>query len=143
MNRNLLAAVAAMVLVIAVVMLGFHALGGPQTQRLIQSDLRTVRAIADLARQIHSKWAASKEMLPADLQDFPKPQRQNPVTHEDFSYRRKSDSQYELCSAFATDSHTLQAPDTNAASTFWSHPKGSYCFQFDVTQEIPPAPYYY
>jgi hypothetical protein len=143
MNRDLLAAIAATVLVIAVVVLGFHTLGGPQTQRLIQSDLRTVRAIADLAQQIHSKWVASNKMLPADLESFPKSQRQNPVTHEDFSYKRKSDSQYELCSPFVADSRTLRAPDPNAASTFWSHPNGNHCFQFDVTQQIPPAPYYY
>jgi hypothetical protein len=141
MNRNLLAAAAATALVVVVVILGFHTLGGPQAQRLIQSDLRTVRAIADLAQQIHSQWAAADKTLPANLDGFSKSQTQNPLNHEEFSYRRKSDSQYELCSTFAADSRI--EPDAYIANSFWLHPQGSYCFQFDATQQIPPAPYYY
>lgn len=143
MNRNLWAAGAATVVVIAVVILGFHALGGPRTQRLVQSDLRTVRTLAELAQQINSKWAASNRTLPANLERFPKSLTQDPVNHEEISYRPKSNDQYELCATFGSDSRGLQTPDVNGASNFWSHPKGEYCFQFDATQQVPQAPYYY
>jgi len=140
MNRNVWAAGAATVVVISVVILGFHALGGPRTQRLLQSDSRIVRKIYGLAQQIKAKSDRSKG-LPSDLEGFPKSATEDPVTHQQISYRRKSDSQYELCAVFSADSRSMQAPDANDSNNFWSHPKGEYCFQFDTTQQIPILPY--
>jgi hypothetical protein len=142
MNRNLVAGIAATIVVVAVVILGFQALGGPGTQRLVESDLRVVRALYNLATRINFKWVASNRVLPADLASFPRMEKQNPVSRTDISYRRKSDGQYELCASFAADSRSLQAPDSNDPSNFWSHLKGDYCFQFDASQQVPRAPYY-
>jgi len=142
-NRNALAAVFATVLVIVVLILGFHALGGPRTQRLVQSDLRVVREISGLAQQINVKWNHSGEVLPADLSSLPQSATQDPVTHQTISYRRKSDQEYELCAVFSAKSQGNPALNPNESSNFWSHPKGEHCFEFDTTQQIPFAPYMY
>lgn len=140
MNRNSWAAVAATIAVIGVVVLGFRVLGGPGTQRLVQSDLRSLRTLSELAREINVKWTSSNKVLPADLNSFPKATKLDPLTGKPFAYRRKSDSEYELCSSFATDSRDVQAQNTD---NYWTHPKGYYCFEFDASQQVPFVPYYY
>jgi len=143
MNRNVWAASSATVLVIIVVILGFRASGGRGAQRLIRSDLRTVQTLANLAEKISDHWAASNKILPADLQGFSDTLTEDPTTHKKFSYRRKSDSQYELCATFVADSPKVQPSNSDDAGTFWSHSKGDRCFQFDAAQLPPPVPSFY
>lgn len=140
MSRNSLAAIAATVVVVIVVALGFYVLGGPGTQRLVQSDLRIVRSLADLARQINFKWNNSGKVLPRTLDNVTDSAKQNPITHELFLYHPKSNSEYELCATFATDNRNAQMQNTNNQ---WAHPKGPYCFELDASQPVPPAPYLY
>ena len=140
MNRNGWAAIAATVVVVAVVILGFRVLGGPSTQRLVQADLRTVRAIAQLAGQIESLWSSTNKTLPANLDKFPAPEKQNPITKKLFDYHPKSNSEYELCTTFLSNSRDLQPQNTPDP---WAHPAGYYCFHLDVTQQVPQVPYYY
>jgi hypothetical protein len=140
MNRNTWAAAVATIAVVAVIILGLRVLGGPGSQRLIQSDLRTLQTLGELAQKIKFKWDGSGKLLPASLEEFPNSAKQNPVTNKFFTYRRKSNSEYELCTTFATDSRNLQAQNTN---DLWAHPKGDYCFQLDASQQVPQVPYYY
>jgi hypothetical protein len=139
-NRNVWAAIGATTAVVVVVILGFRVLGGPRSQRLVQSDLRTVRALASLAQQINQRWGSSGKTLPTNLEKFPKSVKQDPVTAKPFSYRPKSNTEYELCATFAADNRELQTanPDEH-----WAHPKGDYCFEFDTTQQVPFVPYVY
>ncbi len=140
MNRNVWATIAATTAVVVVVILGFRALGGPRSQRLVQADLRRVRALSELAQQINQRWESSGKTLPANLEKFPNSIKQDPVTAKPFSYRPKSNSDYELCATFAADNRDLQTinPDEH-----WTHPRGDYCFEFDTTQQVPFVPYYY
>jgi hypothetical protein len=140
MSRNAWAAIAATVGVVAVVILGFRVLGSPGTQRMVQSDLRTVRTLAELAQQINARWASSEKALPKDLEKFATSVKQNQVDGKSFGYRVKSGSEYELCATFATDTRDTSATNTDDR---WIHPKGNYCFQFDASQPVPSAPYYY
>ena len=140
MNRDTWAAIVATIAVIAVVAVGWHFLGGPGTQRQVQSDLRVVHTIGELATRINLEWMSSSKQLPVDLVKLPDAVKQNPITHTDFTYHRKSDSTYELCATFATDSRNLP---TQNGSDFWAHPKGDYCFQLDASQQPPPIPYFY
>jgi hypothetical protein len=140
MTRNTWAAIAATVVVVAVIILGFRVLGGPSTQRLVQADLRTVRAIAQLAGQIDLKWAGSNKVLPANLDQFPSAEKQNPVTNKIFDYHPKSNSGFEVCSTFLANSRNLQPQNTPDP---WAHPEGDYCFQFDASQPVPQVPYFY
>jgi len=140
MNRDTWAAIVATIAVIAVVSVGWHFLGGPGTQRQVQSDLRIVSALYELAHEIYLRSENSNKVLPADLEKLPDPVKQNPITHAEITYHRKSDSTYELCATFATDSRNLP---NQTGSDFWAHPKGDYCFQLDATQQPPPVPYFY
>jgi|SRR5580704_11500363 hypothetical protein len=140
MSRNIWAAIGATVIVVAAIILGFRVLGGPSTQRLVQADLRTVRAIAQLAQEIDAKWASSDKVLPANLDKFQSSEKQNPVTNKILDYHPKSNSEFELCSTFLTNSRDLQS--TNAPDP-WAHPNGDYCFQFDASQQVPQVPYFY
>jgi hypothetical protein len=140
MTRNTWAAIAATVVVVAVVILGFRVLGGPPTQRLVQADLRTVRALAQLAGQIEAKWVSTSKVLPTNLNEFPAADKQNPVSKKLFDYRPKSNSEYDLCTTFLANSRDLQPQSTPDP---WAHPSGDYCFHFDATQPVPQVPYYY
>ena len=140
MNRNTGAAIAATIAVVIVVILGLLALGGPGKQRLVQSDLRTLRMLGGLAQQIKFTWQSSGDVLPANLQKFADAVTQNPANHQPFPYHPKSGSAYELCATFATDSRNLQAQHTNDA---WAHPQGDYCFQLDAAQQVPQVPFNY
>ncbi len=140
MTRNSWAATVATIAVIAVISLGLRVLGGPGRQRLVQSDLRTVRTLGELAQQIKFAWESSGKVLAANLEKFPNSAKQNVVTGQLFTYRPKSKSEYELCATFATDSPNLHAQDAN---DFWAHPEGQYCFQLDASQQVPQTPYYY
>jgi hypothetical protein len=140
MDRNVWAAIAATVAVVAVVILGFRVLGSPGTQRMVQSDLRTIRALAELAQQINGSWATADKLLPGDLKNFSSTAAQEPVSSKSFGYRAKSSSEYELCATFARDNRNDPAVNTGDP---WIHPKGYYCFQFDASRPIPAIPYYY
>jgi hypothetical protein len=140
MNRSVWGALAASTAVVAVVFLGFLVLGSPGKQRLAQSDLRTVRALANLAQQINMKFSGADKVLPDNLEKLPVSVRQDPVTGGSFGYHVRSRSDYELCATFATDNR--DAPVTSIADP-WSHPKGDYCFPLDASQPAPSAPYYY
>ena len=140
MNRNILAASLSTVAVIALVILGFVALGGPKKQRLRRSDLIKVQEIAKLAEQIQQTWRGSTQGLPPNLDKFPESLKKDRATNTLFNYRPKGGAQYEVCASFATDSHG--EPQSNVAD-MWLHPSGDYCFQFNATQPVPQPPYFY
>ena len=140
MNRNVWATIVATVAVVAVIILGFRFLGGPGTQRMVQWDLRRVRILAELARQINERWRSSGKGMPIDLQGFTDSAKKDPVTGKPFVYHPKPENKYELCATFDTDDREIQNTGEDA---HWTHPKGDFCFDLDATQPVPPAPYYY
>jgi hypothetical protein len=143
MNRNTWAAIAATIAVAVVLALGFHVLGSPGTQRKVQFDLRTVRALAELAQQINQKWAGSAKVLPTSLEKFSTMTKLDSATYDSLGYHPKSNGQYELCAKFATDSRDSDVYGGHGGRAPWDHPKGDYCFQLDASQPVPQAPYYY
>jgi hypothetical protein len=134
------AALAATVAVVVVAVLGFRVLGSPANQRLVQADLRTVHALAELAQLINGKWSKGSRPLAADLEKFPSAAKQDPVSGKPFIYHAKSNDEYELCATFATDNR--DAPRVNTADP-WIHPKGEYCFPFQASRDVPGVPYSY
>src|SRR5260370_2539394 len=107
MNRNAWAAIAATVAVVGVVILGFRVLGSPGTQRMVQSDLRIVRSLAELAQQINVKWASADKVLPKDLEKLPGTVKQDQVSGRPFGYRLRSGRDNEFCAPFALNNrHT-------------------------------------
>jgi hypothetical protein len=141
MSRDKLATVAAIVAVIVVILLGFHFLGSPASQRLIQSDLRTVQALTQLAQQIQTKAHDSNNEIPANLSSFPESLRQDPITRRPFLYTPKSKTTYDLCATFQAKSPEAQLQPNSVPTDGWAHPVGDYCFPLDATKPVPPAPY--
>jgi hypothetical protein len=135
MSRDARAAIA----IVVVIVLGFRVLGGPGTQRLVRSDERTVRSLAELAQKIQQKWRTDCQ-LPATLDSFSEKEKQNPLTHKPFVYHPKSNTAYELCATFATDNRQQEPGEAEDA---WRHAKGDFCFPLEATQSVPQAPYYY
>ena len=140
MNRNMGATIAATVVVIAVVILGFREMGSPGTQRLRQADRRRVQALARIAQQVQNRWRSNKS-LPADLEAFGGTDKKDPVSGRPFGYHVKSGSAYELCATFALGDNRDAAQNNNGNDS-WTHPQGDYCFQLDAAQLVPNAPYY-
>ena len=140
MSRDGWAAIAATVAVVVVVILGFRVLGGPANQRLVQADLRTVRTLSELARQINQRWTTGGKTLPENLDKFQTTVKQDPVSGKAFVYHAKSSEEYELCATFATDNRDAHA---TATTDRWLHPKGEYCFQFQASEQVPFVPYNY
>jgi len=140
MSRDARAAIVAVIAIVVVIALGFRVLGGPGTQRLVRSDERTVRALAELAQKIQQKWRTSNSQLPPTLDSFSEKEKRNPLTHKPFVYHPKSNTAFELCATFATDNRHQEPGESEDA---WRHPKGDFCFALDATQSTPQAPYYY
>jgi hypothetical protein len=73
--------------------------------------------------------------LPPSLMAFaaarPNVPVKDPQTGLLYEYRLKSDKEYELCAAFATDGNRRYT------SEFWAHPKGRACFAFDKSRTAP------
>lgn len=136
MNRNTWAAIAAALAVAAVVALGFWNLGTPVHERQIHQDLRTVRALNTLAKDINGLWARSNKVLPSDLKGFPATATQDPTTNAPFIYHPKTSSQYEICAAFLIDNRNEQQNE----APFWLHSKGIHCFQLDASMPLPLPP---
>jgi len=140
MNRNVWATIVAGVAMAVVVILGFRVLGGPGTQRLLRADSRTVQSLAELARQINTKWGSDGKVLPKDLEKLPIAARRDAITGKVYGYRAKSENEYELCATFATDNR--EGSEVQTADS-WIHPKGDYCFLMDAAKPVPSPPYYY
>ena len=140
MSRDARAALLAAIAIVVVIILGFRVLGGPGAQRLIRSDERTVRSLAELAQKIQQKWRASNSQLPPTLDSWSENEKEDPLTHKTFVYHPKSASAYELCAAFATDNRHQEPGEAEDA---WRHAKGDFCFSLDATQSVPNPPYYY
>jgi hypothetical protein len=145
MSRDARAALAALVAVVTVLILGFRFLGSPASQRLIRSDLRTVQALNQLAQQIEQKSRSSNHEIPANLDSIPDSAKQDPTTHKNFIYKPRSKTGYDLCAAFAAKSPEVQSPPNPGMPNegFWAHPPGDHCFYFDASMPVPPAPYSY
>jgi hypothetical protein len=143
MRRDTFAAVAAIVAVIVVILLGFHFLGSPGSQRLIQSDMRTVQALCQLAQQIQIKAHDSNNEIPANLDSIPDDSKRDPVSRKPFLYTPKSRTSYDLCATFQVNSPEARLQPNSVQSTDgWSHPAGDYCFPLDASKPVPPAPYF-
>jgi hypothetical protein len=140
MKRDLWAALVASVVVLVAVIFGFAILGSPSSQRLIRSDLRTLRSLSELAHQINARWHAEGKTLPASLDQVANAAKQDPVSHRPFLYRPKGVNQYELCAEFAAPSPEVPPESTKDD---WAHPKGNFCFHLDASQPVPQVPYYY
>jgi hypothetical protein len=122
---------------------GFLVLGTPGQQRLIAADRQRLQDLSDIAQNLYGKASNTRDpyKLPTALTagSF----RTDPITRSPYEYRRVSDSIYQLCAKFDTDSNTYSWSNRtqNADTDRWQHPRGRHCFEFNV-KEQPPSFYY-
>lgn len=125
--------------VVAGVLAGFWVLGTPGRQRAIAADRQRLQDLQSIAADLHFRYQDSDDFqLPASL-DAERQQR-DPLTDEPYEYRSLSDTTYELCAEFATDSSTYPLRNTARRNEFWQHPAGEHCFEFEVDEQ-PPSVY--
>ena len=139
--------VSAVAVAIAIVA-GFWLLGSPGQQRLRSLDSERINDLTQIASELAytvDNPGGSKPAPPLPEQ-FPdsvttRTDLTDPVTREPYEYRRLSDSSYELCATFATDSKaqdntqpTGLSPSINAR---WSHPVGRHCFEIAKSATEP------
>ena len=97
--------------------------------------MRDIRSIAQLL-----SWKATQK----DDYKLPKTLLENnlakdPLTNQPYFYARLSETTYQLCAEFATDSNTylLQNRSQDRNIDKWAHPQGWHCFNFEVTEQPP------
>ena len=131
----LIAAIAVAVGVVA----GFRVLGTPNRQRLIAADRERIQDLRSIAWRLYEDAEKARDRgqpveLPESLSE--RDRTTDPITDLAYEYHRLSETAYELCAEFATDSSTypLSTP-RNERENDWRHPQGRHCFEFDLSEE--------
>jgi hypothetical protein len=115
---------AALTVAAGAVVLGFTATGPPAVQRAYQADDVRQRDLMLIAEAIYRQKSA-----PEDLEHLGAGVRiKDPETKKDYGYRVIAEGKYELCATFATNN--LEQRE----QSFWVHPAGHHCYQFDVSR---------
>ena len=130
------------VVIIAAVVGGFYYAGTPQQARNEGLDQIRVRNIENIKWQVNSHWS-QHGTLPESLAEiqtedflYDHMQIHDPESGEEYGYIRVSDTQYQLCATFATDSTlTDHIPDYLESDRLWQHPAGEYCFDRETPDE--------
>lgn len=137
-SRDQVAGLAATAVVATALVLGFVTLGGPGTQRLVQTDNRRIQDISLIASAVGRKWATSNHALPASLSEISGvgSASRDPLTGALYEYRPGGTSDYQLCASFARDYRQEGRQEGRISS--WAHPAGHYCFQLDASRPLEP-----
>lgn len=133
------------VAVATAIVAGFWVLGSPGQQRLLSLDSERVNDLSQitslLAAEVENPNNATPapplpEQLPNSV--MTRDDLRDPDTDAPYEYRRLSESTYELCATFATDS---KAQDQNSRfiNSRWTHPAGRHCFEVQKSA-IDPKP---
>lgn len=138
-NFALMASIAVAIGVVA----GFWVLGGPNRQRLISADRERIEDLRSIAWRLYQESEKAQDRgqpveLPESLEG--RNSAVDPITNLAYEYRRLSQTTYELCAEFATDSsdYPLRQAPRNREENEWRHPQGRYCFELDVSEAPSP-----
>ncbi len=149
-RRSLILGTIVAVVALAVVVVGIVLFGSPMTRRQLRDDTRRVdnlRAIFSILGTREFEKAPSP--LPLSLEDLPKrpdawiqpSDIRDPTTKELYEYRRLSETDYELCAAFALPSTAEEEGRYGATiGTFWEHPAGRHCYALSTTMSEALSP---
>ena len=137
----------ALIAIIAVaigIVAGFWVLGTPNRQRLIAADRKRIQDLRSIVWRLYEDAEKARDRgqpvaLPESLEG--RDRTTDPITKLAYEYHRLSETTYELCAEFATDSSTypLSPAPRDGQEKDWQHPQGRHCFEFDVTEDASPA----
>lgn len=142
-------------LVIVTIVAGFYIIGTPQQMRAAKQDNIRVGDLQNIQWQIVNYWQ-QKESLPSKLADLIDPISgaiipRDPATGEEYTYKRTSPLDFQLCATFATAGDSIQygrptpavkdPSMTPAPEDSWKHEVGETCFDRSIDPErYPPYP---
>lgn len=148
-SRNRLYALAALIVVIVMIGIGFSVIGSPMTQRQLRLDNQKTQDLQALQWQITDYWQRMSA-LPATLAELNDELSGNhipvdPQTKEGYEYRKVSNTSFELCANFNLPSRSIQNGsmvkpimiDGGSIDSNFPHQAGRTCF----TRTIDPARY--
>jgi hypothetical protein len=127
--------------VIAAVIYGFSATGTPKQKRAQQFDQTRMSNLNSISYQIQYYYE-DNDKLPTSLSDIKLStyNSKDPETGEPYSYKKVSDTTYELCATFGTDSADVKNEDPydyyGYDSTAKTHKKGYDCIPFELPKYI-------
>lgn len=137
------AIIAGLVILISLI-LGFAVLGTPAEQRRMRFDADRVEDLSSIQSQIVEYWR-NKGSLPEnlaslnnDLPGYSVPV--DPRTSENYTYRKTTDLEFELCAHFETESmddkNTRHLSYGYGMDETWKHEKGEVCFKRSIDTDI-------
>ena len=130
------------------VVYGLTLVGTPAQQRLLQFDDRRVSDLQSITYAVDSYWQRN-ESLPQMLEDLRVPTYyvesiSDPKTGELYEYNIISETAYELCATFETDSSEYENQAVprflDRGISFWNHSAGLTCFDLEVQQPAKTEP---
>jgi hypothetical protein len=144
MRKEVAFGIAAGVLVIVALTLGYQQLGGRTRQRDLRADAARVNDMRAIAAEIQWKTRPqdADRKLPTKLEDLKEQleashvRTKDPITGTPYEYTPKTGSTYELCAVFAADSEEQEGI---GGQRNWVHPKGRHCFSLDASMSPPPG----
>jgi hypothetical protein len=138
-------ALVATLVVLASLGAGFWVLGSPDQQRLMALDRQRRQDLWGMANDLNmskqaqlgkDKWVLPETLSVGTDQSGAPRLRQDPVTQQPYEYKRLSETTYQLCAKFATDTSTYPLRNPTQ-QRWWHHPKGRHCFKFNVNAPVP------
>ncbi len=139
MNRHRVFGLAASVVVVIALAMGFANLGGRKRQRDIRTDEQRSQDLNRIASTV-DLWYARDKKLPPDLNALSRYQPglrvRDPITNAAYEYKPAGDTQYDLCATFATDISSAESLGQYPVSRFSTHPAGRQCFKLDAIRTL-------
>lgn len=144
-------AIAASVVVIATIVLGFVLVGSPTQQRKVRFDDQRVSDLSNIQNEITNYYSLKKGALPSSLADltnslsgFTAPT--DPTTGASYEYSVKEGLTFELCATF--ESASVGNAQTDLSMPYraygvnyygnWNHGVGRTCFERTIDPDLYP-----
>lgn len=145
--------IAAVLLVIGSIMLGFMVIGSPASQRERRQDMQRASDLQGIQWQVVNYWQ-QKEVLPTTLSELEDPISgfrvpTDPQTKTAYEYTRTGELSFEICATFSKPSLTNADDSSIARPTYapeismrvqenWQHGAGRECFARTIDPEFYP-----
>jgi hypothetical protein len=138
------------VIVLAVVITGIVAIGSPTTQRNIRLDNQRISDLSNVQYALTDYYRANNK-LPVDLITLTQGTTyyvssiKDPETQTNYEYKAISQSKYQICAVFSTDSSLAETKNISYPnSDSWTHAVGKTCFDRIAgdtlpLQKVPPG----
>lgn len=140
--------IAVAVLLVATIGAGFIIVGTPQAARQARLDTQRVNDLMNIDQRVTYYWQA-KQALPATLGDIQDPMSYgplpvDPVSGNEYEYRKVSTYGYEVCADFASASRVGYAESVPVPAGIkgrqdsWAHGAGHACFSRTIDPSFYP-----